>query len=151
MQRFLVFQTQSQNGNLMECQIKITLPFTGNKSLFPNPVWMNNSRIRLQFKGSCSQQDKVTFTLNNTVNVFIVYELDRWSNDDFILKDCLFGAVKITKNGDPDKYSYSGYGFGFYFRSVFAIPNFVWAKNAIIFGVDMRSYVVILVIKINIF
>ena len=31
-------------------------------------------------------------------------------NTDFTLKDCLFGTVKITKNADPDKYSYSGYG-----------------------------------------
>ena len=37
----------------------------------------------------------------------IVYELDRWSQDlnfDFTLEDNLFGAVKLTKNVDPDKY-----------------------------------------------
>ena len=36
---------------------------------------------------------------------FIVYELDIWSRDlhmDFILKHCLLGAVKLTKNANLD-------------------------------------------------
>ena len=31
-------------------------------------------------------------------------------NDEFTLKVCLLGNVKIIKNVDPDKYSYAGYG-----------------------------------------
>ena len=44
---------------------------------------MKNSKIRLESKGSCLKQDKVTFTpnnvinSNNVINLFIVYELDR--------------------------------------------------------------------------
>ena len=45
-------------------------------------------------------------------------------NAKFTLKDCFFGNVKITKNTDPNKYSYSGYGIGFDSSSVFSIPNF---------------------------
>ena len=44
---------------------------------------------------------------------FIFYELDiclRDFNINFILKDCLLGAVKVTQIGDPDKSSYCGYG-----------------------------------------
>ena len=70
-------------------------------------VWMNNSRIRLEFKGSCLKGVYVV----NVVNLFIVYKLTRWSKDlnaEFILKDCLFGNVKTNKNADPDKYSSSG-------------------------------------------
>ena len=55
------------------------------------------------------KQDKATFTPNNVVNLFIVYELDRLSQDliaKFTLKDCFFGNVEITKNADPNKYSY---------------------------------------------
>ena len=52
-------------------------------------------------------------------------------------KDYLFGAVKLTKNPNPNKYSYSGYEIGFDSRSFFEIPNFHCGKNAIIFGVDM--------------
>ena len=39
-------------------------------------------------------------------------------NTDFTLKDCLFAAVKLTKNTDPDKYVYIGNGIGFHSRSV---------------------------------
>ena len=78
------------------------------------------------------------------VNLFIVYELDRWSQDlnaKFTLKDCLFGNVKTTKSADPNTYSYSGFGIGFDSPSLFSIPNFDWGKNAIVFGVDMASSV----------
>ena len=79
-------------------------PYTANKSLSSKLVWMNTSRIRLKFKGSClKQEDKAASTSKNAVNLFIVYELDTWSdnlNAEFALKDCLFGNVKITKNAD---------------------------------------------------
>ena len=68
----------------------------------------------------------------------------KWSQDlnaDFTLKDHLFGAVKLTKNPDPDKYSYSGYGIGFDSRSLFSVPNFDCGKNVVIFGVDNSSSV----------
>ena len=101
-------------------------PFTTNKSLSPKLAWMNNSRIRLRFTGSCLREQFATFTPNNVENLFIVYELDRWSQDlnaKFNLKDCLFGAVKLTMNVNPNKYSYSGYGTGFGSRSLISIPN----------------------------
>ena len=104
---------------------------------------MSNSRIRLKFKRSClKQEEKALFTPNNVVNLFIAYELDRWSrnlNTDFTLKDCFFGAVKLTKNADPDKHKYSGYGVGFYSHSEFSFPDDSMGKNVIIFGVDMNS------------
>ena len=67
----------------------------------------------MKFKGSCLKpEDEAAYTPKNVVNLFIVYELlDRWSpdlNTDITLKGCLFGAVKQTKNADPDKYKYSG-------------------------------------------
>ena len=40
---------------------------------------MNNNRIRLKFKERClKQEDTAPFTSNYIVNLFIVYELDRW-------------------------------------------------------------------------
>ena len=65
--------------------------------------------MRVEFKGSCLKQDKVTYTPSDGVNLSTAYELDRWLqglNANFALKDCLFGAVKLTKNADPDKYYY---------------------------------------------
>ena len=67
----------------------------------------------MSFTGSCLKQVKKNFNPRNVVNVFIVYELDVQSQDlktDFARRDCLFGAVKLTKNANSDKYSYSGYG-----------------------------------------
>ena len=60
---------------------------------------------------------------------------------DFTLKDCLFGAVKLTENADPDKYSYLEYGKGFNSCSLFPFPNFDWVKKEIIFGVDNSSFI----------
>ena len=86
---------------------KCTYFYIANVSVCSKLLWMNNSKIRLKFKESwLKQEDKAPFTPNNLVNLFIVYELDRWPrnlNTDFALKDCLFGAVKLTKNADPDK------------------------------------------------
>ena len=78
------------------------------------------------------------------VNLFIVYELDTWSRDsnsDFTLKDCLFGAVKLSTNTDPDKHVYTGYGIVFNLRSEFSLSNSSIGKNVIIFAVDMSSSV----------
>ena len=56
----------------------------------------------------------------NLVNLYISYELDTWSRDlniHFTLDNCLFGAVNLTKNADPDKYGCIDYGTGFDTRS----------------------------------
>ena len=50
-------------------------------------------------------------------------------NTDFTLKDCLFGGVKLSKNTDPDKYVYTGYGIGFDSCSEFLLPDGKHGKN----------------------
>ena len=79
------------------------------------------------------------------VRLSIVYELDSWPRDldsDFTLGGCFFGGVKLTKNVDPDKYSYSGYGIGFDTYGYHSLPDGSISKNVIIFGVDMNSFVI---------
>ena len=51
----------------------------------------------------------------------IVYELgaSTSSDSDPTIKNCLFGAVTLTKNADIEKYGYSGYGIGFDRRTSF--------------------------------
>ena len=61
-----------------------------------------------------------------TINLYISYILNPWLrnlNTDFTLKNCLLGYVKLTKNADPDKYKYSGYGIGFDSRSGCSLPD----------------------------
>ena len=59
------------------------------------------------------------------------------SNPDMTLENCIFGAVKITKDVNTSNYNYSGYGIGFDARNSFSFGNNITAKNIIIFGVDM--------------
>ena len=71
--------------------------------------------IRLKFTGSCLKQSKIAYSNKKAVNIYIVYELGASTSNinDPTLKNCLFGAVNLTKNDDIDKYRYSGYGIGF--------------------------------------
>ena len=51
----------------------------------------------------------------------------------------MFGAVKLTRNNDIDKYKYSGYGIGFDSGGTFSFPNGGFGENVIIFGPHMSS------------
>ena len=85
----------------------------------------------------CLKQVSVSFIHNTVVDLYISYELDPCSrnlNTDFTLGNCLFGAVKVIKNADPDKCVYSENVFQLKFCSN-------WGKNIVIFGVDMSSSV----------
>ena len=124
--------------------VSIVISITTNNSLSPKIKWFGTSKICLKFNGSCLKQDTATFTPANVVNSFIVYELDILSQDlnpDFTQKDCLIGAVELTKTAHPDKYSYYRYGIGFDSCSLFLLLNFDWDKKAVILGVDNSSSV----------
>ena len=99
--------------------------------------------MRVEFIGSYLKQPKISYTHGKVVNIYIVYELGASSshNNDPTLKNCLFGAVTLTKNADIDKYGYSGYGIGFDRKSSFSFPSGEFGQNVIIFGVDMSSSV----------
>ena len=95
--------------------------------------------MRVKFIGGYLKQPKVSYTHKTIVNIYIVYELGASSsnNNDPTLKNCLFGAITLTKNTDIDKYGYSGYGIGFDRRSSFSFPGVGFGQNVLIFGVDM--------------
>ena len=61
------------------------------------------------------------------------------NSDDPMLKNCLFGAVTLTKNSDIDKYGYSGYGISFDRKSSFSFPGGRFGQNVLIFVVDRSS------------
>ena len=100
------------------------------------------SKVRLKFnKGCLKQSNNLTYDYGSRVNIYIVYELGASSSNDSdpTLKNCLFGAVTLTKNADIDKYGYSGYGTGFDRRSSFTFPGGGFGQNVLILGVDMSS------------
>ena len=74
---------------------------------------------------------------------YISYKLDTWARDlintDFTIGNCLFGALKLNRSDDPDKYRYSSYGIGFDKYSQFSWTDDSWDKNVVIFGVG-NSY-----------
>ena len=89
-------------------------PTTSDDSLTPALNYYG-TKTRVKFTGSCLKQSKISYTHGKIVNIYIVYELGASSSNDNdpALKNCLFGAVTLTKNADTDKYGYSGYGTGF--------------------------------------
>ena len=96
--------------------------------------------MRIEFKGSCLKQDKISFNHRKIVNIYIVYEITKHFDIDSYrtLENCLIGAVKLNKLPDIDQYKYSGYGIGFDRKGSFSLGNET-GRNAIIFGVDMSS------------
>ena len=101
----------------------------------------NNAKISLQFRGDFSKQNKVTYSHGKIVNIYIVYRFSPHtsSTHTFTLKDCLFGVINLTKNSDPDKYQYSGYGMGFNSRGSFTHPDGDYGVNIINFGCDLSN------------
>ena len=79
------------------------------------------------------------------VNIYIVYSLYKKTiGSNNALKNCLFGATKVTKPGDtkdPDKYIYSGYGLRFDSTDEFTHPKGGTVGNTIIFGVEPANSV----------
>ena len=96
------------------------------------------SKIRVKFKGSCLKQDKMSFNHGKIVNIYIAYEINKNVNISSYptLENCLFGAVKLTKNFDVNQYKYSGHGIGFDRKRTLSSGNGS-GRNVIIFGVDM--------------
>ena len=100
-------------------------------------------KIRLRFTGSVLQQKTVTYSHKKVVNLYVVYEITNFHSIDSYptLTNALFGAVKLTKNADIDKYRYFGYGIGFDGKGFYSHPSGGTGRNVIIVGADMSSSV----------
>ena len=99
------------------------------------------TKIRVKSTGDCLKQPEITYTHGKVVNIYIVYELGASSsnNSDPTIKNCLFGAVTLTKKEDIDKNGYSGYGIRFDRTGSFSFPGCRYGQNVLIFRVDMSS------------
>ena len=93
-------------------------------------------------KGTIVQNDNDVIAGGPIVNIYIVYKTSpKTINSNFVFKNCLFGAIKITSttNSDTDKWQYSGYGIGFNSKGEFTHPDGGDGKNVIIFGADLSN------------
>ena len=82
-------------------------PTASDNSLTPRINHYGNSKkVTVKFAWSCLKQPKISYTHGRVVDIYIVYELgaSRSHNNDPTLKNCLLGAVTLTKNADIDKY-----------------------------------------------
>ena len=115
-------------------------PTTSDNRLSPRLIY-NDTKIKVQFTGSCLKQPKFTFTHKKVVNIYIVYELGASSSHDSdpTIKNCLFGAATLTKNADIEKYKYFGYDIGFDRRSSLSFTGGEFGQNVLIFGADMST------------
>ena len=140
------FNTVSNNGsNNLLWKSKglfdesINLSSTSNKILNPSLNYVG-TKARVEFKGNCLKQGKISFDHVKVVNIYIVYEINKNVNISShpTLENCLFGAVKLTKHIDIDQFKYSGYDIGFDKKGFFSSGDEV-ERNVLIFGVDMSS------------
>ena len=85
---------------------------TCDYGITPCLSYYETNQIRVKFNGGCLKQDQATLLHGVIVNISIVYEItDNFNVSSYpTLGNCLFGAVKLTKNTDIDKYGYPGYG-----------------------------------------
>ena len=117
-------------------------PSTSDYSLAPLLSYIG-TKTKVKFVGSSLKQDKIKFTHGKTVNIYIVYEMNLWDclYDDYpTLGNSLFGAVKLVKKWDIDKYKYSGCSIGFGRNGTFSVGS-GFGKNVIIFAVVSDSSV----------
>ena len=99
-------------------------------------------KMHAKFKGGYLKQDKPAFNHGKIVNIYIVYDLEsNLNNFDLAIENCLFGAVKLTKNSDIAKYKYTGYAIRFDSKGTLLFSDGRFRQNLIIFGADMSSSV----------
>ena len=78
---------------------------------------------------------------NFILNLYVVYVLNTWPRNptnNFILKNFLFGTVKLTRNTDKNKFSYNGQGTAFDGKGFWSFDNDT-AWNVVTFNVDNTS------------
>ena len=83
-----------QYGNQKDCLIREVNPqhrYLGIALIKNYFFFFDNAKIQVKFVGSYLKQDE---------NILTVYEINLWPfkySSDFMLKNCFFGAVKLTK------------------------------------------------------
>ena len=92
---------------------------TKSDSNFGPTIVDHHSFPDINFNEHCLIKNNISIS-EKVINLYISYTLDQQFkklNTDYALVNCLFGSVKITKNADPDKCKYTGYGIEFHFHS----------------------------------
>ena len=97
------------------------------------------TKTRVRFSRNYLKQYKITYDHGKTVNIYIVYEINKNDNtsSDPTLQNCLFGSVSLTKIAKIERYKYSGYKNGFDRHRSYSPHS--GGTGRIVIGVDMSS------------
>ena len=73
------------------------------------------TKARVEFRGDCLKQEKITFNHGKIVDIYIVHEINGYRNISSYptLENIFFGALKLKTHTDFDLQKYYGYGIGF--------------------------------------
>ena len=146
-QSYLIYEPKTQTSNgithwkstgIDNYSLKTDLRGVANIS-GDYPKVSGGTKMNVKFSGNYAKENKSVYPVKSVVNIYIVYSLDPISNTrntDFTAQDCLFRAVKLTKDVSTSNYQYKGYGMCFDEGSEFSIGNIVKERNVIIFGCD---------------
>ena len=81
---------------------------TKSYSSFP-PIFVDHYVLsHINFNGHCLINNNISIP-KKVIKLYTSYIINQWLrnlNTYFIIKNCLFGSVKLTKNADSDKYKY---------------------------------------------
>ena len=78
---------------------------------------------------------------NFILTLYIVHELNTWSRNpanNFSLKNCFFGTVKLTRNAGKSKCAYSCRGIAFDGQGSWSFGK-DFARNVVVFGIVISS------------
>ena len=108
-------------------------PTTSNKMFNPS-LDFTGTKARVKLNGDYLKQEKIIFNHGKTVNINIIYEIERSVNIGSYptLENYLFGAVKLTKHVDVHQHKYSEYGSRLDRKESYSIVN-KFGRNVIIF------------------
>ena len=99
-----------------------------------------NGRVNVKFNNSVLVQINFSSLYSNFIlSLYIVYQLNncpRNPTNNFHLKNCLFGTLKLVRNAIKSKFTYNGRGIAFEGLRSFGTD---FASNVVIFGVDNSS------------
>ena len=64
------------------------------------------------FNEPCLIKNNISIPEKSSKSIYFLHVKSNL-NTDFIINNCLFGSVELTKNANPDKYKYSAYDIRF--------------------------------------
>ena len=121
------------------------LPKPLDPTLAPIISNLANDRVRLKFSNLVQKlfraKNSSSLYSNLILKLHLVYELNNWprnASNNFTLKNCVFGTVKLIRNATKGKFICKVQGKTFDGAGAWSFSNY-FARNIVTFGVDNTS------------